>query len=272
MSENKVEYETAVAKFEERSTPQAAYTPMTPAELLSIAVQQNCDLAKLEKLMQLSDQWEANQAKKQYLVAFTEFKKNTLEILKDCKVSYKTDRGVTEYDHASLYNVVSTISTELGKHGIAASWKTEQGDFGIRVTCILQHVGGHSQVNALVAPPDATGKKNNIQAIASTVSYLERYTLLAITGNATKDMDDDGVSGGTDYISSEMVTEIKNQIKGTGTNLEKFLHYMKAKSIETILLADYGKAIVALEAKAKANALVERKPVVIDYLIDKLES
>jgi hypothetical protein len=40
--------------------------------------------------------------------------------------------------------------------------------------------------------PDDSGGKNKIQAIASAKSYLERYTLLAITGLATKDMDDDG--------------------------------------------------------------------------------
>jgi hypothetical protein len=41
------------------------------------------------------------------------------------------------------------------------------------------------------APPDDSGKKNPIQQIASTVSYLERYTLFAITGLAPQE-DDDG--------------------------------------------------------------------------------
>jgi hypothetical protein len=34
--------------------------------------------------------------------------------------------------------------------------------------------------------------KNAIQQVASTTTYLQRYTLLAITGMSTKGMDDDG--------------------------------------------------------------------------------
>ena len=46
------------------------------------------------------------------------------------------------------------------------------------------------------APLDTSGGKNNIQAMGSAVSYLERYTLLAITGLSTKEMDDDGRGAG----------------------------------------------------------------------------
>ncbi|WP_439586939.1 hypothetical protein [Hydrogenophaga sp.] len=41
-------------------------------------------------------------------------------------------------------------------------------------------------------PPDAGGAKNAIMARASTVTYLERYTLKAITGLSEQDDDDDG--------------------------------------------------------------------------------
>jgi hypothetical protein len=45
-------------------------------------------------------------------------------------------------------------------------------------------------------PPDAGGAKNPIQARASTITYLERYTLKAICGVAEGGEDDDGQSGG----------------------------------------------------------------------------
>jgi hypothetical protein len=44
-------------------------------------------------------------------------------------------------------------------------------------------------------PPDAGGAKNAIQARASTISYLERYTLKAICGVAEGGEDDDGNGG-----------------------------------------------------------------------------
>ena len=35
-------------------------SPVTPMEMLTIAVQQNADLDKLQKLMDLQDRWEKN--------------------------------------------------------------------------------------------------------------------------------------------------------------------------------------------------------------------
>ena len=43
-------------------------------------------------------------------------------------------------------------------------------------------------------PPDSGGAKSAIQARASSKSYLERYTLLGITGLASSDGDKDGQS------------------------------------------------------------------------------
>jgi hypothetical protein len=54
---------------------------------------------------------------------------------------------------------------------------------------------GHSERTPLEASPDASGGKNGIQAVGSTVTYLQRYTLLSATGMAVQDQDDDGRGG-----------------------------------------------------------------------------
>jgi hypothetical protein len=46
------------------------------------------------------------------------------------------------------------------------------------------------------AAADISGSKNQIQAIGSAVTYLERYTLFASYGLASKDQDDDGKASG----------------------------------------------------------------------------
>ncbi|MNL48938.1 ERF superfamily protein [compost metagenome] len=53
------------------------------------------------------------------------------------------------------------------------------------------------------AMPDNSGKKNAIQQVASTITYLQRYTLLAATGVATKGQDDDarGANLDTDLLA-----------------------------------------------------------------------
>lgn len=165
----------------------ATVAPVTPMEMLAMAVQQGADLEKLEKLMGLQERWEANEARKAFVAALTEFKRNPPTIVKDKLVAF----GNTKYKHAELDQVSSVIGKALSEVGISHRWDIEQQEGRIRVTCILTHSLGHSECVSLEAPPDNSGQKNSIQAIASAVTYLQRYTLLAAAGVATGD-DQDG--------------------------------------------------------------------------------
>lgn len=171
--------------------------PMSPlataAEL--VKADGNMDVGKLKELLAVQMQWEANEAKKSYVQAMSEFKENPPEILKDKTVQYHTQKGDVDYKHATLHNVTTKINQELSKHGLTASWVTSQANGSVKVTCKITHIMGHSEETCLSAPPDATGSKNAIQAIGSTVTYLQRYTLLALTGLATYGQDDDGNAG-----------------------------------------------------------------------------
>lgn len=165
----------------------------TPASLLQKAIEQNLDLEKLEKLLELQRRWDEMRARQEYTKAMAAFKQNQPSILKDKKVDFKTKSGDRiRYNHASLGNITKITATELGKHGLSAAWKTEQGKEGITVTCVITHSNGHFESTSLTATPDQTGKKNDIQAVGSTITYLQRYTLLAILGLATADQDNDG--------------------------------------------------------------------------------
>ena len=44
-----------------------------PAKLLELAISKDVDIDKLEKLMQLQERWDANQAKKAFLNAMSVF-------------------------------------------------------------------------------------------------------------------------------------------------------------------------------------------------------
>lgn len=183
------------------ASPAGALTAPNPAQLLQIAVQQNADLDKLERLMALQERWEANQAAQAFAQALAAFKAaDAVRIVKDKHVRFQSQKGITEYDHATIGNVVKVITEALAPHGLAHSWTTKQEKDAIYVTCKLRHRGGHFEEVTLSGSPDSSGGKNPIQAIGSTVTYLQRYTLLLITGCATSDQpDDDGHgAGGTD--------------------------------------------------------------------------
>lgn len=167
----------------------AADAAPTPMQLVQLAVQQNADPQRLKELLELQERWEANEAKKAFYKALNDFKENPPDIIKNRHVKF----GATEYDHATLDKVCQVIGRALSKYGLSHRWETKQNNGNISVTCILQHVRGHSEGVTLDAPPDNSGSKNSIQAVGSTVTYLQRYTLLAATGMATKGQDDDGI-------------------------------------------------------------------------------
>jgi len=170
---------------------------VTPVELLQLAVQQGADLEKLQQLMNLKHEWERNEARKSYHLAVANFKKESIEIIKNKKVSFKTSKGPTNYSHATLDHILDMAVPELAKHGLSHNWTPTQGDGGrITIKCTLTHAHGHAEHVELSGSPDDTGTKNNIQRMASTITYLERYTFLAITGLAARDHDDDGIGSG----------------------------------------------------------------------------
>lgn len=191
---------------------QKTESPLMAAAALVQQVDGKIDVDKLEALLKVQMQWEANEAKKAYVQAMSDFKANPPEILKDKPVNYKTTKGTTSYMHATLHNVTTKINTELSKHGLTASWVTSQANGSVKVTCKITHIMGHSEETCLSAPPDNTGSKNAIQAIGSTVTYLQRYTLLALTGLATHDQDDDGKAGAPESKKKPTKKEEQNAI------------------------------------------------------------
>jgi len=223
--------------------------PVTYLDLLQMAIKQDAGLEKIEKFMDLQERHERNEARKAYVAAMAAFKQNPPDIFKDSQVSYKKkDGSLTEYTHASLGNVTNTISAGLGKHNLSAAWKTDQADNQIKITCTVTHAAGHSESTTLFAPPDSSGGKNTIQSIASTVSYLERYTLLAITGLATVDMDNDGQKE-PEFITSEQVDKLKKMSVECDADTTMFLEYLKVEKFTEIPANKYNVAVKALEAK-----------------------
>ena len=243
-----------LAKFDERSEaqetihlPQVAQSSIS---LVQMAMQKNYDPAFIKEMMDLQERNEARVAKQAYHQAMAEFKKNAPKIEKDKKVSFNVGNKTTEYSHANLATAAQKINTELSNNGLSAGWKTDQQNGSITVTCTITHKLGHSESTYLSAQPDTSGSKNAIQAMGSTISYLERYTLLALTGLAAHDQDDDGKGTGTpvEYITLDQQTEINDAIGDLYADSgKKFLEFLEVESVETIPLKKYKEALAALK-------------------------
>lgn len=186
----------------------------TPNAMLMLAVQRGDDMERIKQLMDLQDRWEAGQSLKAYNEDFAAFKAEAVTLVKNRKV---TDGPLKGKGYAELHAVVNAITPALSRHGLSASWKLSKDERDwIEVTCYLKHSRGHSESVSMGGPPDTGGAKNPIQARASTVSYLERYTLKAIVGLAEQDSDDDGNGGPDDAAKVKRGAEMRSMVADMG--------------------------------------------------------
>lgn len=159
-----------------------------PSLLLQLAVQQNLDIDKLEKLMQMQERWEAKQARKEFLSAVSRFQAMCPAIEKTKKVAF----GNTKYSYAQLGDIAASIKKPMSDNGLSHRWEIGEDADNIVVTCIISHINGHSERTTMKGVKDGSGNKNAIQSSGSTVTYLQRYSLIGALGISTADEDVDG--------------------------------------------------------------------------------
>jgi hypothetical protein len=178
------------------AVPVAVTGQVTPMRLLQIATEQGADIEKLSALMDLQLRWEKNQAKKAFDAAISAAKAEIPVIVKNREVDFTSQKGRTNYRYEDFAEVARTIDPILAKHGLSYRFRTSsKANELVTVTCVLAHRDGHSEENSLDAARDESGNKNSIQAIGSTITFLQRYTLKAALGLAAS-VDDDARSAG----------------------------------------------------------------------------
>jgi len=223
-----------------------------PSDLLAVAVSQGADMEKLEKLMGLQERWEKNEARKAYARAMAAFKANPPEILKTNHVSYQNSKNqIVEWDHAVLGEIADAIIKAMSPCGLYHRWDMEQPEKDIvKTTCIITHELGHSESTSMQGPPDTSGGKDTLKAVASTNTLLQRLTLLALTGLAAKGLDNEG--GNMDPV--EYITEgekanleaLRTEVKANG---KKLLEWLRVEKIEDLPRKKYEMAVKHLESK-----------------------
>jgi len=164
----------------------------SPNYLIELALKDDVDILKLEKLLELRDKWEAKEAGKAFKVAMVGFQKGKPELVKTKKVAF--GEGKAKYSYNPLSKIQKAIDPVLSEFGLSYRWEQDQeGADQIKVTCIVSHIDGHEETNSLTGPYDGSGNKARIQQIGSSVTYLKRYTLEAALGLSSDD-DDDGAT------------------------------------------------------------------------------
>lgn len=201
-------------------------------------------------------------AREAFNAAMADARSEIPPILKNRNVDFTSSKGRTNYKHEDLAGIAEVVDPILGKHGLSYRFRTTaELNEPVRVTCIVSHRLGYAEENTLPAPRDESGNKNSIQAIGSTITYLQRYTLKAALGLSSAH-DDDGrrsemKQGDIDplaTIDEKQQAQIRALLDETNSNVGIFLEVAKAETISDILAKDFHGLIAKLNLKKKQMA------------------
>lgn len=199
--------------------------------LIDKAIEKDIDVDKFANLIDIVRLLEDEKAKRDFYEALSNFQGEVPPIKKLSKVDM--GYGKPKYNYAEFGEIVTTIQEPLKKHGLSYFFeignepiviKGEKGEDiiveYISVTCTVAHKGGYEKTTTMSVQKDVGAGKSNVQATGSTISYLKRYTLLALLGIGTADPDDDAVSTIPDNQKiidkkedkSDLLAEIKDKL------------------------------------------------------------
>lgn len=233
----------AVEKIEPQVQQQLAV--VTPMALLERAMSSGAGLDVIEKFMGLQERWEANQARKAFDEAVAGAKAKIPPITRNAT-------GHNDKKYADFSAIAKVVDPILSEHGLSYRFRTAQGD-RISVTCVLCHKAGHSEETTLSAPPDPSGNKSAIHAIGSTLTYLQRYSLVQMLGLAASKDDDGNAAASKPTITQDQADKLLDLIEANGKDRAKFLKWAKVERLQDIPADQYEACLSAANFKAPAK-------------------
>jgi len=196
----------------------------SPTRLIEIAINQNADIDKLEKLMAMQERWDAKQAEKAFNDAMAKFQA-------ECPV-IKSQKSGHNYKYAPIGDIVEQVRETMAKHGLSYRFEQSQNGAEITVTCVATHVDGHSVKLSISGNPDTSGSKNSVQSVGSTITYLRRYTLTGVFGIVTGDTDTDArveASKTVKMASVKQAQEIVDLCSALDVNEQQFMQFVSSR-------------------------------------------
>ena len=183
----------------------AGATPEQLQALLELQVRaDNHRLDLMREQRRMAEEDRAKAAKAAFLRDLAGFRGENIVIPK----SKFVDRGrAGSFMQAEYGTAAAMLSPALSKHGFSfrhdmkfgsKRWMTEGVESDVPwvyVTCYLEHRDGHGDSLELDGPPGDLSANTPVQNMQATASYLKRQSLLAITGTATQDEDDENKVG-----------------------------------------------------------------------------
>jgi hypothetical protein len=225
--------------------------------ILSQAVQAGRTGAELKELLDVFERLNAKKAEQAFNAAFAKFKAECSPIRKRSENAQfqVTRNGVKRASrYAALEDIDADTRESLTNNGLSYAWGDAlvSGDT-ITMKCVVSHVGGHQRSSAVTLPHESKAGASPQQKFASTITYLQRYSLIAALGLTTCDEDDDGNEAtGGETIAEAQQNALNDLILEVGADRAKFLRFCNVDKLADIRASNYAAAVAALESKRKA--------------------
>ena len=243
-----------MARTEPAAVVQHSQSATVLSMLQTIMTDPTVSIERVNQAFDFYQRVEKADAKKSFDAAMALAQAEFPPIVKNRRVKFdsrKAGSSGTDYRHEDLAEIVEKCRPVLAKHGITVRWRT-QNEIGqpIVVTCMLTHRAGHTEENTLCGPRDESGNKNGLQGIASTVTYLERYTFKSAAGLASAHDDDDGKAGGAApraTIDEEQLKNLRAKMETAKVEEQIIFERFKVETLEDLTPDDYTTATARLD-------------------------
>ena len=238
---------TELAKFERAETLPA--DPMI-SMIERLASDPNSDLSKLERMLEMKETLDAQNAKAAFDAAFSKASAQ----FPDIPLRGENKHQKTRY--ALLKDILSGVRPILSAHGLALSFSTEVDEKFVTVTAELSHEGGHSKRNSIPLPRDTGAGRNAVQAVGSSQTYGQRYTAQAILGlSLGDDTEDDGEGAtGAQPVTEDQFLELRGLIERAGISDDVVCQAEKIAALHELPAARFEGLRKRLNATIKARA------------------
>lgn len=216
-----------------------------------VALNPNADIDKLERLLTMRRDIEAQQAEQAFNAAMRAAQSEMGRIAADAKNSQTNSRYAT---YEKLDRVLRPIYT---KHGFSLSF--DEGDSDkpdhIRVLCRVAHDAGHTHIYRKDMPADGKGAKGGdvmtkTHAAGAAASYGARYLLKGIFNVAIGEEDKDGNDPTPPKtITEEQIMALRDLASSVDADEKRFCTFMRVDRLSDIPAARFNEAKTALERK-----------------------
>lgn len=180
---------------------------LDPQALIQTALDKSAPVETLERLFDLAKNVQAERARQAWYAAMADFQRQCPPILRSSTAKIPTKSGSSfTYSYANLAEIMSKIQPVMGRLGLSISFRADQEQGAVSVSCCISHEMGHQQESGKIRMPIPTADMGATepQRVGIALTYARRYALLAITGIAPQDDEDDQDGDGRDSAGVSM--------------------------------------------------------------------